>query len=172
MKWNSNTGALRTLVLTGFMMIGITAYAQTGQPAPSQATPSTIQQSTTPPSISDDKLKKFVDIYKKLAPQQQQAEAQMVKAIEDQGLTTQRFNEIASKQEPTQTTATTGGTAEEISKFNTAAKQITAIQKDVQPKIEKLMTDEGMKPAEFEQIAMAYQTSPEIQQKIQALMKQ
>jgi hypothetical protein len=172
MKLNKSTRSLKTLILAGLMITGITAFSQTGaQPAPSQTTPQNNQQAATP-EISDAKLKKFVDVYKKLAPQQQEAETQMVKAIEEQGLTTDRFNEIAAKQQPNQAAATTGGSAEELTKFNAAAKKITVIQKDVQPKIEKLMSDEGMKPEEFEQIAIAYQTSPVIQQKIQALMKQ
>lgn len=172
MKLIKNAKLLMAVVTTGLMMTGISGFAQSeAKPSSSEKLSQQNQQAATS-AITDAKLKKFVDVYKKLAPQQQQAEAQMIKAIEQQGLTADRFNEIASKQQPNATPESSGATTEELTKFKAAAQQISAIQKDVQPKIEKLMTDEGMKPEEFEQIAMAYQTSPEIQQKIQALMKQ
>jgi hypothetical protein len=167
-----NVKSIVAIVTVGLMMSGISGFAQTETKSATNEISAQKSQQVATPSISDAKLKKFVDVYKKLAPQQQQAEAQMIKAIEQQGLTADRFNEIASKQQANATPESSGATADELTKFKAAAQQISAIQKDVQPKIEKLMTDEGMKPEEFEQIAMAYQTSPEIQQKIQALMKQ
>ncbi len=146
-------------------------FAALSQKADAQQ--STPMQQTQPPAatnISDATLKKFVDINKKMAPHQQQAETQMVAAIQKQGLKPDRFNQILmARQKNDKTNA--GATAEELGKFNTAAQNVMSIQKEIEPKITKVITDEGMKIEEFQQIATAYQSSPELQQKVNTMMQ-
>jgi urate oxidase len=156
------------LITFSFLITGFISFAQTGTPG--QAAQPAQSQQTVKENFSDERLKKFVEVYKKLAPQQQQAEAKMLTAIEQQGLTPQRFNQLAENTQKNSSSAT--ASAEEMKKFNAAAQQIVAIQKDEQPRIEKAITDEGMKPEEFEQIVLAYHQNPAIQQRIQIIMKQ
>ena len=164
MKWIKAVKPLKTILAAGLMIIGLEVSGQQGS-APEKNT----EQGTGTSQISDERLKKFVDVYKKLAPTRQQAEAKMIDAIEKQGITAERFTEIASAQQSN--TQANSGTPEEMKKFNAAAKDVSDIQKEFQPKIEKIMTDEGMKPEEFENIVIAYQTDSQVQQKIQALLK-
>lgn len=142
-----------------------------------ESTAKTGQQPASPAGVpvkedfSDASLKRFIEINRKLQPQQKNAETQMVRAITQEGLTPDRFTQILSARQRSDSTAA-GASAAEMTKFNNAAKKIMDIQNQVIPAMEKVIAQEGMSPAEFQQIALAYNQSQKVQQRINEMLKQ
>jgi hypothetical protein len=134
------------------------------------------QESTPEPSVgiredfSDDELKSFVKANEKVMAIQMESEQKMIEAIEDEGLTVERFNEILEQQrDPSRGTETS---PEELTSFNNAAQMI--LQEN--DKIEKQMTtsveEEGIDIATYKQIMVAYQQRPDLQARVHEILKQ
>lgn len=118
--------------------------------------------------FSDVELRSFVKANEKVSAIQQQAEQKMIKAIEDEGLSVERFHEILEQQrDPSRTTETP---VDELASFNNAAQVIL----DENERIEKQMTasieDEGIDIETYKQIMLAYQQSPAIKTKVNKMV--
>ena len=142
------------------------AYSQTNGTPNAPAT----QEAQVKEDFSDASLKKFVSISRKLEPHQKKAEEQMVQAIQQQGLTPHRFTQIMAAQQQ-KDTSNAGANQAELGKFNNAAKKIMVIQNAAIPQMEKVISAEGMQPQEFQQIVLAYNQSPKVRQRIDALIQ-
>lgn len=133
------------------------------------------QEETPEPSVgiredfSDDELKSFVKANEKVMAIQMESEQKMIKAIEDEGLTVERFNAILEQQRDPSRSAETS--SEELNSFNNAAQMI--LQEN--EKIEKQMTisveEEGIDIETYKQIMVAYQQRPELQERVHELLK-
>lgn len=153
-----------------FIIVSASVYAQE-TPPPAQGQPGIPQQPQVKDDYPDERLQKFVDVNKKLAPHQQEGEAKMVKAIEDEGMKPERFNEILTARQQNDTT-NAGADAKEMGSFNAAAQKIMGLQQEFQQKMQQLIVEEGMEPQEFQEIYLAYQQSPKVQQKIDKMIEE
>jgi hypothetical protein len=114
--------------------------------------------------FSDDQLKSFVKANEKVMAIQMESEKNMIKAIEDEGLTLDRFNEILEDQrDPSRGNETS---AEELRSFNNAAQMIL----DENEKVEKQMTnsieEQGIDIVTYKQIMVAYEQSETVKTKV------
>lgn len=129
------------------------------------------QQQQQPQAVktdyTDNQLKAFLDVNKKLQPLQQTAQQHIVKSIESSGLTVDRFREIAKSQ---QEGGNTSLSAQDSTAFNKAAEEIMKEKGKTDSQMVAVIQKEGMDIETFQGIAMAYQQSPEIQQKINKLI--
>jgi hypothetical protein len=133
------------------------------------------QEPATPPSVeiredfSDDELKSFVKANEKVAAIQIESEQKMIKIIEDEGLTVDRFNELLQLQRDPAKTAEEAS-PEELTSFNNAAQVII----DENVKIEKQMSasieEEGIDIETYKEIMLAYQHNPKIQNRVNKLV--
>jgi hypothetical protein len=119
--------------------------------------------------FSDNELKSFVKANEKVTVIQIEAEQKMIKAIEDEGLSIERFNDILEQQrDPSR--ASGEPSAEELQSFNKAAQVIL----DENAKIEKQMTtsieEEGIDIETYKQIMLAYQQNPDIQNRVNKMV--
>ena len=93
----------------------------------------------------------------------------MVKAVQDEGLSVQRYNEmLQSEEDPTQDAKPTD---EEKSQFENINQKIRAIQQKAQQSMQQKIQDEGLTVKRYQEIAFALQNSTELQQKLQKLMQ-
>ena len=125
------------------------------------------QQQPVKTDYSDSQLKAFLDVNKKLQPLQQSTQQNMQKSIESSGLTVDRFSEIAKSQQSGQKAQLS---AEESTAFNKAAEEIMKERGKTDSQMVAVIKKEGMDIETFQGIAMAYQQSPEIQQKINKMI--
>lgn len=114
--------------------------------------------------FSDNELKSFVKANEKVTVIQMEAEQKMIKAIEGEGLTIERFNQILEQQrDPSRASETS---ADELQSFNNAAQVIleenTRIEKEMTSSIE----EEGIDIETYKQIMIAYQQNPEVQSRV------
>ncbi|HTN37006.1 MAG TPA: DUF4168 domain-containing protein [Arachidicoccus sp.] len=127
----------------------------------------TVPQQKVKTDYSDSQLKAFLDVNKKLQPLQQSTQQNMQKSIESSGLTLDRFKEIAKGQQEGKKDQLS---ADENTAFNKAAEEIMKQREKSDSQMVAVIQKEGMDIETFQGIAMAYQQSPEIQQKINKLI--
>lgn len=142
----------------------------TAKPAPA-ATPAPISPTTPQTKISDDELKKFAVATKQLLAIVNEAEGQMVQAVQKQGLTETRFNEIyQSKKNPT-AKPTTQITPKEEESYKQAVSQLTQIQESARAKMDKAVQAQGLPMERFNQIFVAVQNNPQLRQEVRKMIQ-
>jgi lipopolysaccharide export system protein LptA len=151
------------LLLFGFMCFlpAAAVWAQEATPEPSVA----IRE-----DFSDDELKSFVKANEKVMAIQTEAEEKLIKAIEDEGLTVERFNEILEQQrDPSRTSETS---ADELASFNNAAQMILEENEKIEKQMTTSVEEEGIDIATYKQIMVAYQQRPDLQTRVHEILKQ
>lgn len=153
------------LISTCFILSA--TYAQEQQPAQEMTSP-TDPQTEMQEEFSDEEIKTFIDVNEKVVEVQKEGEQKMMEAIEGEDIAIDRFNEILmSRQDPSQET---DASPEELAAFSKAAEKVMEVQKDLEAKAIKTIEDEGMEMERYQQIMLAYQQNPKVQQQVQKLM--
>lgn len=157
----------KTIVLT-FAMALLFTFGAFAQVPMQQGQPQQQQQVQT--DFDRGELEEFVNVYIKSSEIQQENESVMIQAIEEEDLEINRFNEILSVQQNQQSPEEVNATAEEMAAFNNAAEKIMAVQQETQAEIEQLIESE-IGGEKYQQIAMAYQQSPEVQERVNEILE-
>ncbi|ASC72041.1 hypothetical protein XM38_029950 [Halomicronema hongdechloris C2206] len=140
------------LAVTPMVILGGQAVAQ--EPQPAQAPPpETLDSQAT---LSEQQIEQFADAYKAIQTIQEDVQADMIQAVEAEGLTVEEFNTIAQSQQNPEIQAEVP--PEQIERFSAATEQINAIRTNAREEMESAIQAEGLSVEEFEQIlAMAQQ---------------
>ena len=134
----------------GLLMFGFAASAQTEA------------------SVSDADLQKFADAYQSVMQANQEVQGKMVAAIQEEGMEPQRFNEIyEAKMDPEKEVE---ATEDEMEMHTAAMSKIEAMQQGVQKMMQETIKEKGLTMKKYEEIGAQLQQSPELQQKMQAIM--
>lgn len=118
--------------------------------------------------FSDAELQSFVKANEKVMAIQLEAEQNMIKAIEDEGLTLDRFNRILEQQRDPERGSETS--EEELKSFNDAAQVILLENARVEKQMTTSIEEEGIDIETYKQIMVAYQQNPVIQGKINKMV--
>lgn len=154
-------------VLPAFIVMMLLSFGVMAQETP--AVPQQQQEVVT--DFNDEELKQFASAAGKVMEIQQKTQEDMIKVIEDENLELDKFNQILMSQQ-NQEAEKVDATAEEMAAFNNASQKIMEIQTDIQTDVVKAIEEEGLEPQKYEQIMLAYQASPEIKAKIDALIQE
>lgn len=143
------------------------------QPAPeaepSQPVPEEIQPSIKfREDFSDDELASFVKANEKVTTIQQESEQKMIKIIEDEGLSVGRFNEILESQRNPE--KKTEASPEDLTSFNNAAQVIIQENQKIEQQMTTSIEEEGIDIDTYQEILIAYQQSPKVQDKVNKLL--
>ena len=148
------------------MAICATASVSIAQQVNPQETPIKSAQ-----DFSEEEIKTFVKINKDIIPLQENIQTDMVSSIKESGLEVPRFQEMAQAQQ--------GGKLKEISNdpkelasFSKAGEKIMKLQENLQVEIEEVIVKNEMSPEKFEAIYMAYNSNPEVKQKVDKLFSE
>ena len=142
------------------MMIGAVATAQLpGQP-----------QQEVKEDFSKEELEQFVDANKVVADVQRSSEEKMVKAIEEEGLEVQQFNEILTTQQNPEAEAEVSD--DDLNKFNKAVEKVMKVQQDMQTDLQKAIEESGITVQKYDQILIAYQQSPKVQEEVNKILQE
>src|SRR5690606_27798142 len=120
--------------------------------------------------FSDDEIKSSVSANEKVMALQLEGEQQMIKAIEDEGLTLDRFNQLLEQQRDPQRGTETSASAEELQSFNNAAQQILEENARIEKQMESTIQEEGIDVETYKQIMVAYQQSPTVQNRVKKMV--
>ena len=141
-------------------MVGAVATAQLpGQP-----------QQEVKEDFSKEELEQFVDANKVVADVQRSSEEKMVKAIEEEGLEVQQFNEILTTQQNPEAEAEVSD--DDLNKFNKAVEKVMKVQQDMQTDLQKAIEGSGITVQKYDQILIAYQQSPKVQEEVNKILQE
>lgn len=160
---NRATGAIIGWLVIGliYLLPVVPTSAQDTVPQPSTA----IRE-----DFSDDELKSFVKANERVMSIQMEAEQNMIKAIEAEGLTVDRFHQILEEQRDPQRGTETS--ADELKSFNNAAKVILEENAKVEKEMTTSIEEEGIDIETYKQIMLAYQQNPAIQSRVNGMVKE
>lgn len=153
----NNIAATMVVLLTVFS-IGNTVFAQ--QPP--------VQQAPVKEDFKKEELQSFIKANQKVVVLQKASEEKMVKVIQEEGLTVERFNQLAESQQNPEKKVKVE--AKEMETFNTAAQKITGIGKEADTQMQESIKQEGIDLETYQQIILAYQKSPKVKQELDALL--
>jgi Domain of unknown function (DUF4168) len=159
------------------LTIAVPAQAQSQAPA-SPTAPTTGQAS----EITAQEVQQFANALKQMRSIHDQAQTQAGEAIQGQGLTVQRFNEILQSQRAAQgqpsgaapstpAQPSTPASPEEQQKFDQALTQITQIQQSVEQRMEQAITGAGLNVQRFNQIFTIARQDQGLKQRIEQVLQ-
>ena len=101
---------------------------------------------------------------------QMEGEQKMIKAIEDEGLTVNRFHEILEQQRDPSRGADTTATADELNSFNNAAALILEENARLEKQMAVSIEEQGIDVETYKQIMLAYQQNADIQARVNKMV--
>lgn len=123
----------------------------------------------TQETVSDQELEKFASALEHVQIINQEAQQEMVKAIQEEGLDVESYTKIQqAQQNPNQEVEATD---EEMEKYNSVSGDIEKIQMQSQQKMEEKIKEEGLTIERYQEIVAALQASPELQENLQKYMQ-
>ncbi len=120
-------------------------------------------------NVSNQELKSFLAVNEKMQSVQIETQKKMESVIKEVGLSPKRYDEIAQSQMSGNSNA--DHSDEELKKAQNASNQMLSLQQQMHTKGEKVIKEEGLTPMRYQQIGMAIQQKPEIQQRYKELVE-
>ena len=125
----------------------------------SKATPSQSEDG----KISDNDLLVFASVNLKVQEINQEAQADMIKVVERNGMDVDLYSQILQAEQSPEVQS--DATAEEKAKFDAIASEIQAMQEQFQIKIDAYLTENNISEAEMQQLAMQIQSDSTLMQR-------
>ncbi|WP_257668579.1 DUF4168 domain-containing protein [Parapedobacter tibetensis] len=127
------------------------------------------------PPLKEDfeqkELTSFLNANAKISEIQMEAQGEMVKIIEAEGISVEKFNQIAQSQQQQYSTAQKND-PKDMESFQKAAEKITGMQQTIEGKMIKTVEGEGLDVNTYQQIAQAYQQSPKVKGQLDKMMEE
>jgi uncharacterized Zn finger protein len=149
-------GALSVLFVTSL------AVAQMGEQQPQMA------QYAQSDDVSDEEIVKFANIAEALDEVQEDVDRQVLAAINAEGMSTERFEQIAMAQQNPQAAAELNLTEEEMEILGKVGPVMQQITMEAQQIVLKKIEEEEMTVERFQMIAMGTQMDADLAQRIEA----
>lgn len=157
---------LGSLLGSLFLAMPLAVRSQTSPPA--SAPP---QQETPQKEVSQQELRQFANIIRQVRVINQQAQQDMVQAVESEGLSLQRFIEIERAAQNSNAQSTTQISADEKQKFEKALTKARQIRQQLQAQVQQVVQQSGLKVERLNQIIETVKQSPALQQQVQQMMQ-
>ncbi len=129
-----------------------------------------VQEAITFP-YSDEELLGFFDANREISNLQRETQETIAETLTKFNLTTERFGQIGRA---AQIGALSGGTftPEEIDAFNTAAPQVTAIQREQQSMMQALLMEKGLSTQRYQEIMTTFRQDQDLQGYVRELARE
>lgn len=157
---------LRSLA-SSFVLVSIgsfPAYSQTMTSVPQ----SFLAQATSPTQVTQEELQKFAEAFKQLRAIEAEAEQKMAQAVQQEGLTPQRFVEIGQSQ---QNAGASGISADEQQKFQKALVRVRQILESTETQKYEAVESQGLEVERFQEIIAAIQGNPALKQQVEQMLQ-
>lgn len=107
---------------------------------------------TASADFSDQEINDFANAYRSIQTIKQGAEAEMVEAVEAEGLSIEKFNTLVDNQVDGETGVLTDTSEEETAQFEAAVDSIIAIRQTAEIEMQSAIENEGISVDRFNQI--------------------
>ena len=124
--------------------------------------------------VSDQEIQKFVDAAQKVQQLNMQMQQDVSKAVQDEGMETQRFNEIHRSQQAQQQgqgQGQTNATEQEMEQYQNILDKLQQMQSGAQEDMQKAIEDAGLSMQRYQQIATAAQRDTALMKRLQDAMR-
>lgn len=149
-------------LLAATLMLGVPAAAiAQGQETPTPAEPA--QSDLAPIEVSESQINRFANAYRAIQTIQQVTQAELVAAVEAEGLTVDDYNAIAQSQQSPDVAEIP---AEQAEQFAAAATQVATLRQAAREDMQAAILAEELTITEFEQILAQAQQDPALQEAI------
>ena len=145
-----------------FALFAIPAHAQFEMP---QEAPPQIE-------VSDEELELFIDASMNAQTVQMQSQQEMIAIVDEEGIEVNTYNEIMQAQQMGQSPEDIGVSESDLEKFERAREKIQEVEVRMERDLAQAVEDEGMEMERFQEINMAIQQDPELQQRAQQLIQE
>ncbi len=145
-------------LLAATLMLGAPAAAV----AQAQETPAPAQ--AAPVEVSETQIDRFVSAYQAIQTIQQSVQAELVSAVEAEGLTVDDYNAIAEAQQSPETVAEVA--PDQAAQFAAAAEQVATLREAARGEMQAAIEAENLSIDEFEQILAQARQDPALQAEI------
>jgi hypothetical protein len=155
---------VRLFISTGLMMLLLVAM-----PLPTWALPITPQPTLAQAAALDlttEDISNFANAYRSIQAIKQDAEADMVAAVEAQGLTVEQFNTIVDNQLNGESGSPSPVAETETAQFEAAVESIITIRQEAEVDMQSAIADEGISVERFNQIIDQASQDTDLQQQI------
>ncbi len=150
--------------MTALALFLVTALGHT---ATAQQVPQT-QQQPVKEDFKTEELQSFIKAYGKVMAIQQETEKQMIDTIKAEGLTVERFNQLAeAQQNPAKKVE---ANEKEKGSFNNIAQKLATVNQSATSKMEESIKTEGLDIQTYQQIILAYQQIPKVKKALDDLL--
>ena len=122
--------------------------------------------------ISDEELSLFIDAAMNAQHIQMEAQQEMMAIVQEEGIEVETFNEIMQAQQMGQTPEELDVTTDEMESFEQAAGRIQEVEAGMMDQLAEAVEEEGMAMERFQEINMAIQQDPGLQQQLQMMMQE
>ncbi|MBW4462899.1 MAG: DUF4168 domain-containing protein [Nodosilinea sp. WJT8-NPBG4] len=153
-------GLLAATLLLGVPAAAVAQEQEAPAPEPAQAAPA----EAAPVEVSETQIDRFVSAYQAIQTIQQAVQADLVAAVEAQGLTVDDYNAIAESQQTPEAAAEVP--PEQAEQFAAAAEQVATLRDGARTEMQAAIEAESLSIEEFEQIMAQAQADPALQQVI------
>ena len=119
--------------------------------------------------VSDSELKKFVSIYKQVQKKNKEAQQKMAKAVQAEGITIQRYQQIAQAGKNPKSKVEV--TKEEKTKMKAIKSSFQKIQNKFKSKITGVIKEGGMSTQRYQQVFQQIKADKELQAEFGKLMQ-
>lgn len=146
---------LGILVLTVLMGTALSVSAQVNPQAQQQQTP----------DFSEEKLETFVDVNMEVQEVQMEGQERMKNAIQEEGLDIPTYSNIAKAKQSSQGQEV-DASEEDMKAYEKAQAKVESLQTEIQSEMRTVVEENDISIQEFQQVRQAYQTDPELKEKI------
>jgi len=143
--------------------------AQQQQPMDEEM-PGQMQQPTVDTDVSDEELDQFLDASAKAQEVQMGFQQQMIDIVEGEGIDVETYIQIAEGIQMGQAEEDIDVSESDMEKFRTASASIEEVGQEMDTQLADAIEEVGMSMDRFQEINMAIQQDPELQQRIQEKM--
>lgn len=119
--------------------------------------------------FTDATIQKFAEAYKSVRSENMTLQLNMLTAIEDSGLTSEKFTDIHLMLKNPETKSNVKD--EDLRKYKLAEKNIEELNESIQENIERIIADKGLKVETYQAIAKASQSDPILKNKVLKLIE-
>lgn len=127
------------------------------------------QQTMETPDFTDQQFDQFVEINLEIIPVQQEAQQDMVKAISNEGMEAERFQQLAQAQQQG-TLKDLASDVDEITAFNNAGQKVMEIQQEMRLEMQQAINDSDMSMQTFQQFSTAYNQDQDVRSKVDQML--
>lgn len=155
-----------------FIAVGMIAAVFTFFTVPVQAQFQMPPQEAPQIEVSDEELELFIDASMNAQSVQMESQQEMISIVDEEGIEVSTYNEIMQAQQMGQPLEDLGVTESDIEKFESAHEQIQEVEVRMEREIAQAVEEEGMEMERFQEINVAIQQDPELQQRAQQMIQE